>query len=233
MAFSASMRCWVGTVLVAVLGLGTASADAQEADVWLSADVAAEGPSSPDEPPPPPVVTLRSGPTTGTLAPGDERTSLGIRATGRPDGLRLHLRPIDAAWGEAFECGVPCTALVGPGRWAVELSPRPGIAPHPVDGSPLELTVSGRLRVDYRSNAAARTAGFVVLVIGALALIGALVGVGVVYGQRDDGSLASSINRALGAFLVIPGVAGIALGVTGIVLTSMGPVARARWTPDP
>lgn len=219
-----------GVALVAVLWLGSGGAHAQDADAWVPAAEAPDDPTAvPDIDPagvtPPPSTSSAEPPPASGPPPGG--TSLGIRVTGRAPGLRVHLRPVDAAWGEPFVCAIPCTALVGPGDWAVSLGRRRDVTPLAVNGSPLSLLASGRLDVRFSDRGAARAAGVVLLVLGGLALVGALIGALTV---SDAPSFGAALNRAI---LVLPAAVGGVLVIAGLVLVGLQPWASARWTPDP
>lgn len=209
---------WGATLAVALLSFGAGSARAQEADAWVpAADVAIDDVS----------------PEPSEAAPPASTASLGIRVAGAPLGLRLHLRPVDAASGEAFDCAIPCTALVAPGDWAVSVGRTRDVTPLAVNGSPLSLLASGRLDVRFADRGTARAAGVVLLVLGGLALVGALIGALLVFGRPDDGSFSATLDRALGYFLIIPALAGGVMVIVGTALVGLQPWASARWTPDP
>jgi len=155
--------------------------------------------------------------------------------SGRPTGARVHLRPIEAAWGEAFDCTLPCTAVLGPGTWSVNVAVRPGDVPLPIASTPLSLLANGSLDVRYGSRS--RASGAVVLVLGSLAILGSLAGAISLFGGADDGSAGRAADEAIGYFLLIPALipalAGLAMVIAGAALVSSGSTASVVWSPDP
>jgi hypothetical protein len=83
------------------------------------------------------------------------------------------------------------------------------------------------LDVRFSDRGAARAAGVVLLVLGGLALVGALIGALTV---SDAPSFGAALNRAI---LVLPAAVGGVLVIAGLVLVGLQPWASARWTPDP